>query len=156
SARGSSARARASVERGRGTVRVRTCREGRIRKGSFGSCPLWFLGSFFRDPRVLPRTGAGSLFVIYSRHGRHGFGHVLTAPRAGPGGLRKRAVRLFFACAHRPIPRGRCCTIPPAMIALTAPLLAAALAAPGLSYRVFTSDNGLPQNSVYAIDQTPD
>src|SRR5215470_2260448 len=42
------------------------------------------------------------------------------------------------------------------MIALTALLLAVALAAPGLSYRVFTSDNGLPQNSVYAIDQTPD
>ncbi|HEX4824157.1 MAG TPA: two-component regulator propeller domain-containing protein [Candidatus Polarisedimenticolaceae bacterium] len=42
------------------------------------------------------------------------------------------------------------------MTALTAPLLAAALAAPGLSYRVFTTDNGLPQNSVYAIDQTPD
>jgi signal transduction histidine kinase/ligand-binding sensor domain-containing protein len=37
-------------------------------------------------------------------------------------------------------------------------LLAAALAAPPseLSYRTFTTDNGLPQNSVYAIDQTPD
>jgi ligand-binding sensor domain-containing protein len=42
------------------------------------------------------------------------------------------------------------------MLALTAPLLAAALAAPGLSYRVFTTDNGLPQNSVYALEQTKD
>lgn len=35
-------------------------------------------------------------------------------------------------------------------------VLAASLLVAGLSYRVFTTDNGLPQQSVYAVDQTPD
>ena len=46
------------------------------------------------------------------------------------------------------------------MIAMALLLWAAVLAAPpagaDMTYRVFTADNGLPQNSVYAIDQTPD
>ena len=33
---------------------------------------------------------------------------------------------------------------------------ASARAGAEMSYRVFTTDNGLPQNSVWAIDQTPD